>query len=227
MKENCIECNISRKEEKFVANRNICRKCQNSYMKKYRKKTSREYDKKYYQENEEYYQNYRLQNKDKQQKYDKEYYKINKNDKMKKVIKYEIKRKKEDQVFRILKNTRSRIRACINVKKDKTNKIIQCSPEFYRQWLEYQFDAWMSWDNYGKYWEIDHVKPCSVFDLSNKDQFKKCFIWKNTRPLEKSKNSSKNNKYNDKIQHLHNITIKAFLNKVKRLEMKQNLKGLS
>ena len=53
----------------------------------------------------------------------------------------------------------------------------------------------MNWDNYGIVWEIDHIKPCDSFDLTNDEQQKQCFHYKNTRPLLISENRSKGSKY--------------------------------
>ena len=60
--------------------------------------------------------------------------------------------------------------------------------------LEKQFDINMSWDNYGKYWHIDHLIPLSWFN--NKKQAIK-FGWrlKNLRPIPAKENISKSNKY--------------------------------
>ena len=52
----------------------------------------------------------------------------------------------------------------------------------------------MHWDNYGTYWHMDHVTPCDSFDATNEDQLKKCFNWKNLRPLKGSENISKSAK---------------------------------
>jgi hypothetical protein len=42
----------------------------------------------------------------------------------------------------------------------------------------------MSWDNYGKFgWHLDHIKPCKRFDLTSKDEQKKCFHYTNMQPL--------------------------------------------
>ena len=30
----------------------------------------------------------------------------------------------------------------------------------------------MTWDNHGIYWEIDHIKPCSSFNLTNIEEQK-------------------------------------------------------
>lgn len=63
--------------------------------------------------------------------------------------------------------------------------------------LESQFRAGMSWANYGRgfgKWNIDHVLPCSAFDLSDPEQQKKCFHYSNLQPLWSIENSSKNAK---------------------------------
>lgn len=72
-------------------------------------------------------------------------------------------------------------------------------------WLEFQFDTNMTYENYGTYWQIDHVTPCYMFDLEDDAQLRKCFSWKNTRPLQKTKNLSKGKKlvpYEQVIQEL-------------------------
>ena len=45
----------------------------------------------------------------------------------------------------------------------------------------------MTFDNYGE-WHIDHVKPCSSFDLTNEQEIYECFNWKNIRPCWKKLN---------------------------------------
>ncbi len=51
----------------------------------------------------------------------------------------------------------------------------------------------MTFDNYGD-WHIDHIIPCSTFDLNNKTDIEKCFHWSNMRPCWKDENLSKGNK---------------------------------
>ena len=49
----------------------------------------------------------------------------------------------------------------------------------------------MNWDNYGTYWEIDHIIPRNlfnnIFDYKSKN-FQICWSLMNLRPLEKSLN---------------------------------------
>ena len=63
--------------------------------------------------------------------------------------------------------------------------------------LEGQFDVKMSWDNYGSYWHIDHIKPRSLFKYTfpSDKGFKECWALKNLQPLERITNIRKGNTY--------------------------------
>jgi hypothetical protein len=53
----------------------------------------------------------------------------------------------------------------------------------------------MTWDNYGRYGRhIDHIKPCSSFDLSDPKQQMECFNYKNLQPLWAEENLFKSDK---------------------------------
>ena len=41
----------------------------------------------------------------------------------------------------------------------------------------------MTWQNYGRAWHIDHIIPCSAFDLTRPNQIRQCFHFTNLRPL--------------------------------------------
>jgi len=73
----------------------------------------------------------------------------------------------------------------------KPVKYLDCTPEFFREWIISQFDDTMNMGNYGKAWHIDHVKPVSSYDLTNDTQLNECFNWKNCRPLASAKNLAK------------------------------------
>lgn len=60
-----------------------------------------------------------------------------------------------------------------------------------RDRLESQFINGMDWNNYGKLWEIDHIKPKCSFNLDNKEQFDECWDINNLRPLLRTDNQSK------------------------------------
>lgn len=61
--------------------------------------------------------------------------------------------------------------------------------------LETQFDDKMTWDNYGSYWQIDHIVPISAFNFTSYEDeaFKRCWSLQNLRPLHHLENKKKNN----------------------------------
>lgn len=153
------------------------------------------------QQMKEYMKGYYLQNREKSLEYQKKYRQKNK-----KIIKeyqteyakkYSFKRRLEDENFKLLGNLRSRITMAIkNYKKgEKTKKLLGCSIEQLKHYLEKKFKKGMTWDNYGKYWEIDHIKPCCSFDLSKLSEQCKCFHYNNLQPLTVKENRSKRGIY--------------------------------
>jgi hypothetical protein len=65
----------------------------------------------------------------------------------------------------------------------RTLEILGCSIRELVIYLESKFQTGMSWDNYAKVWEIDHIIPCAVFDLSKADHVKRCFHFSNVQPM--------------------------------------------
>ena len=104
--------------------------------------------------------------------------------------------RKVNPQYRIKFNLRERMRKALkgNWKQGKTVELLGLPILEYKEYLSKQFDKNMSWDNYGSYWEIDHIKPCDSFDLSNLEEQKKCFIFTNTQPMIISDNRKKSNK---------------------------------
>ena len=58
--------------------------------------------------------------------------------------------------------------------------------------MEFQFTLEMNRENI----EIDHVKPICLFDVSDDEQLKEAFSWKNTQPLLKHDHQQKGIKFN-------------------------------
>jgi hypothetical protein len=105
----------------------------------------------------------------------------------------------KDTNYRIVVNMRTRmghaLRKYNDFKKDfKTLDILGCTIEELIKHLEAQFKDRMSWENYGfgnDKWNIDHIIPCSSFDLTDPEQQKKCFHYTNLQPLWQLDNISK------------------------------------
>lgn len=96
--------------------------------------------------------------------------------------------------FKLKNNIRVRIYQSLQNKNDKSEEILGCSIEDYIVYLENQFNEHMTWSNYGTYWEIDHIKAISNFDLTQDEEVKICFNYKNTQPLSIDENRKKGNK---------------------------------
>lgn len=57
--------------------------------------------------------------------------------------------------------------------------------------MEKRFLPGMSWENHGKAWHIDHIIPCSAFDLTVPEQREYCFSLTNLQPLWAQENRAK------------------------------------
>lgn len=110
--------------------------------------------------------------------------------------------------YRLTQSLRAEMHRVLN-KKNSSEELLGCNVEFFMKWLEFQFNNNMNWDNYGKYWEIDHTTPCASYKLEELEEQKICFNWTNLRPLEVAKNRSKKDKIikNDIIKQNLNIML--------------------
>ena len=77
-------------------------------------------------------------------------------------------------------------------KKSSALKLIGCSIPELKIYLENKFLPGMHWNNWNKDgWHIDHIRPCTSFDLTDEEQQKECFHYSNLQPLWASENYSK------------------------------------
>ena len=90
-----------------------------------------------------------------------------------------------DASYKISKILRARFKDCVNKNSKKSSAIslLGVSVEEFKVYIESMFLEGMSWENHGKLWHIDHVIPCCSFDLTNYEQQKMCFNYKNMQPL--------------------------------------------
>jgi hypothetical protein len=152
--------------------------------------------KQYYQKNIDKFLEYKENNHTKILKAKKKYRQKNK----KKIAEYKYwyhkNRYHNDIEYRLLHNCGNHIRSHLKQNKDSKRSIqlIGCSISELKTHLEKQFDCKMSWKNYGAYWHIDHIIPCSSFDFTDPTQQQKCFNYTNLQPLEAKANIKKGNK---------------------------------
>lgn len=100
--------------------------------------------------------------------------------------------------FKLRKLLGSRCRQAINAygagkKTESVVDLIGCTMNHLMNHLESQFKPGMSWDSGGSI-HIDHIIPCSSFDLTDPEQQKRCFHYTNLQPLWAFDNQSKGNK---------------------------------
>lgn len=184
----------ARGQEYRKKNADIIKQKQKDYTDKI-KDRKRDYDKKYREINKEkrretckkYYQSNRETLIKKQRTYAKE---------NKDIINNRIRKKKEtDELFRLKCSIRRLISGSFKrkslTKLTKTEIILGCTFEQFKQHLESQFEPWMNWDNYGnpkdgvyelnKTWDIDHIIPLD--NASTYDEVIKLNHHNNLKPL--------------------------------------------
>ena len=174
--------------------KSMCTKC---YMRDYNKK-NKEKIKEYYIKNKEKIneqrKEYIIKNKEKIKEKRKEYRIKNKE----KINEQRKERIKTDLNFKFRSYIRTRLINAIKrqygLKAQSSMELLGCSIEDARQHLESKFDLFMTWENHGSYWHIDHIIPCASFDLTDPEQQKKCFHYTNLQPLEAIENIKKSDK---------------------------------
>lgn len=108
------------------------------------------------------------------------------------------KKRRTDMQFNMLLRLRRRLNGALHaqgaVGVARTKELLGCTGEELKDYLAGLFLPGMSWDNYGE-WEIDHIKPCKLFNLLDDAQQRECFHFTNLQPLWMSDNRSKGAKH--------------------------------
>ena len=107
---------------------------------------------------------------------------------------------KEEMTFvRLKDNLRRRLSKTLKgiPREKKAYELLGCSWRHFKRHIESLFEEGMSWDNYGgaNGWAIDHIYPCMNFDFTKRGQQKKCFHYKNLRPLWEDTNRKRRRKF--------------------------------
>ena len=103
-------------------------------------------------------------------------------------------KRKTDPNFKIAGNLRNRLNMAIknHQKVGSAVRDLGCSVNQLKQHLEHKFQRGMSWNNYGQ-WHIDHIRPLSNFDLTNRKEFLEACHYTNLQPLWEADNLAKAN----------------------------------
>lgn len=143
----------------------------------------------YKEHRKQYEKEWRLMNRDKYNKYFKDYYKNNPNAKIAHALR--------NRINKILDG---------RTKHGHLEDLVGCSLDFLEQHLESLFKDGMAWDNHGfgeDKWNIHHFPPLASYsDLSDPEQQKEAFHWSHTFPEWTLENISINSWYEEE-RHLH------------------------
>jgi hypothetical protein len=69
--------------------------------------------------------------------------------------------------------------------------MLGCSPRQLAKKFEALFADGMTWENYGKHWVVDHIRPVASFNLTKPEEMAACCHWSNLRPLLAAQNRQK------------------------------------
>jgi len=169
------------------------RKYQKAYIKEWRKRNPGRY--------KETLAEYREKNKERNYAYAKKWKKENVEKVNAHQRRWSNKYRKTNPVFRLNVNVSTNI--CHSLKGKKAGRgwesLVGYSLNDLEKHLEGKFDEKMTWDNYGSHWEVDHIKPKSLFGYKHPEdkEFKECWALDNLQPLEASENRSKGNKFQE------------------------------
>lgn len=184
----CAACQSVKDVEEFVKKNHCCKSC---HKKKYIA---------WQEKNSSYFVQYRKSNKEKRKEYNKEWINKNKEKALNYKLNWRALQRKTNPSYRLLNSLRCRLSGALknNKKLNSTIDLIGCSIQDLKIYLQKQFKEGMCWGNYGNpnknhsnCWHIDHIAPCSSFDLSDPEQQKKCFHFSNLQPLWAKDNLSK------------------------------------
>jgi len=135
---------------------------------------------------------YYLKNKEKTLKKKKEYREKNKKKLQEKKNLYRKKQKEINPLYKLSNSLRRNINNAFKrykfSKNLNTEKIVGCTFEEFKQYIESLWQPWMNWDNYGLYngepnygWDIDHIIPLST--AITEDDIMKLNHYTNLQPL--------------------------------------------
>jgi hypothetical protein len=173
-----------------------CKKCMVQIVKKYNsqnKEKINEYQNQYQKE-------YRKENKEKNKEYNKKYQKENRKKINEYYKSYRKNRIQNDSLFRFSSYTRTLIKGSFKrnnkfKKNTKTENILGCTIEEFRNYIEIKFTKKMTFENYGE-WHLDHIIPIS--SAQTEEEVIRLNHYTNFQPMWAKENISKGNKIIEK-----------------------------
>lgn len=137
-------------------------------------------------------------------------------------------RRNLDPQFRRAGSLRGRLNKCFKKKSMHTFEYLGMCADLFDEWLQFaiddnDFNEGLTLDNYGTVWELDHVIPCALFNMTDEDEVKLCFHWSNIQPLRRDLNSGKRDKLIGKYVALRDYRVTVFTEDHPELDQDQTV----
>jgi hypothetical protein len=208
----CINCKL---QFEYSLTKALCRGCYYQKNKEHILKTKQDFyasnRHNFKQKNTNYYKNnknfilkekksYNLGHKAERKAYNKHYYSLNRERLIAENLRNLLFRRANNINCKLSLNLRSRLNKAIrgNYKSGSAVFDLGCSIEQFKIYMEFKFQSGMTWDNYGLHgWHIDHIKPLSSFNLSDKEELLKACHYSNLQPLWAKENLSKGKNHHE------------------------------
>lgn len=222
----CTKCKEEKDFNVFYKNKSTkdglgshCKSCRKEYdiinkdkIADYQKqwnKTNDDYKKQWYEDNKEVLKTRpTVQQNEAQKEHKSEYMKIyylnNKDNINKLAVEYQRQRLKSDLLYRLSHNIRGNIGSSFKRgkrryrKSKKTEDILGCSIEWFKEYIESLFTEGMNWELMGKEIHLDHIIPVSI--ARSEKEIIMFNHWTNFQPLW----AEENRKKSDKIDFIYN-----------------------
>jgi len=99
--------------------------------------------------------------------------------------KYNAKKEKEDILYKLKRRLRNRLYYALKrtfwKKNVHFNDYIGCSLQELKDYIQNKFTSEMTWDNYGIFWQLDHIKPLA--SAETEEELYKLNHYTNLQPL--------------------------------------------
>jgi hypothetical protein len=194
----CKDCNKKYLKNYYNNNREYFKECAQKYNKENSEELKRK-GRKYYEANKEkILEKQKIYNSTRKEQNTQKSYKWRRENR-ERYLELRGKRKKEryksDPNYKLKSNMISRTNLALkeNKKSGRTEELLGCTIDYLKIYLESKFEEGMNWEERSK-WHIDHIRPCSSFDLSNAEQQRLCFHYTNLQPLWATDNIKKSAK---------------------------------
>lgn len=130
--------------------------------------------------------------------------------------------------FRRTGALRKRLGVCFKKKTMHTFEYLGMNIDMFDKWIQFAiddngFNKGLTLENYGSVWELDHIIPCALFDMTNEEEVKMCFHWSNIQPLKKELNSGKRDKLENMYVALRDYRVTVFTEDYPDLDQNQTM----